>query len=131
MPCLGFRDSKTKNKHYKKHVLGKPPNAVGAGDMAHVAHVLRSADLYQQAGVNFMNQVGQFQSVHFPIVEIQSRKRKHTIRWNQNTGELGVMDQDAYLITYHLRNAEGFQAAVMEEDYEGAIVDPHELETAY
>jgi hypothetical protein len=131
MPCLGFNNSKTRNKHYKKHVLGKPANAFGAGDMAKLAHIFKSAAIYEQHGVSFMNQVGHFHSVDFPIVELHSRKRKHTVRWNQNTGELGVMDQDGYLITYHLRNADGFQAAVLEEDYDGEIVDPDELETEY
>ncbi len=131
MACKGFENSKTRNKHYKKHVLGKPPNAFGAGDMAHLSNVLTSAAIYEQAGVNFMNQVGQFHFVNFPIVELHSRKRKHTVRWNQNTCELGVMDQNNYLVTYHLRKADGFQSAVMEEDYEGEIVNAHELETEY
>jgi hypothetical protein len=131
MRCLGFRNSKTRNKHYKKHVLGKPANAYGAGDMAHLVGVLKTAEAYQQRAVQFMETTSPFHAVHHPIVELPSRKRKHTVRWNQNTGELAVMDAEGYLITYHLRNADAFQAAVLEEDYDGEIVDPEELEPEY
>ncbi|MEB2184371.1 hypothetical protein VDS18_00340 [Xanthomonas campestris pv. campestris] len=108
--CAGFQDSKTRNKHFKKHVKGVPANSVGAGDLAHLN--ITDAYAYQQMACTFMNQAGRFHATDFPIVTLETSKG-NIARWNQNSGLFGSMTPDGTLLTFHIRkDASQFQTAI-------------------
>lgn len=110
--CTGFSDSKTKNKHFKKHVKGVPANAFGAGDMKD--YNIADANAYQNLAVRFMNLAGSFHATDFPIVTLETAKG-NLARWDQNRGFFGAMNKQGTLLTFHMRpGAHLFQQAVNE-----------------
>ncbi len=111
MKCNGFRDSTARNKHYKKHVLGK---GGGTGWVADMGGLYLSAASYEQAAITFATSGGAFHAFNNPIVELETAHGNYA-RWNQNTGEFVAATADGVLLTYHIRNdASKFQSAVLE-----------------
>jgi hypothetical protein len=103
--CTGFSNSKNKNKHYKAHVQGIPPNKVGAGDMANMGFI--DANAYEAAGVRFINAA--VQSHEWQLVD----KDGNIARWDPRTSEFAVQHgRNHHLLTYHKRAPEQFAVAV-------------------
>lgn len=106
MRCFGFPNSKTRNKHFKKHVQGRGGGTSWVADMP---SWYLSADSYEQAAIAFATAVDTF-----PIVELETVKGNFA-RWNQNTGEFAAATPNGDLLTYHIRSdASGFQRAILE-----------------
>ncbi len=102
--CIGFLNSKTRNKHYKAHCEGIPANKVGAGDMKHKG--FQSALAYEQGGVTFMN--SPVQAHEWQLVD----KDLNIARWNSQTNEFAVQSSaNKCLLTYHIRSTEQFATA--------------------
>jgi len=105
--CVGFVNSKTKNKHFKAHCQGIPPGKFGSGDMKHKGFA--SANDYEQAGCAFMN--GAVQSYQWQVLD----RDGNIARWDSHTGEFAVQcSGNNCLLTYHIRTSEQFASAAFE-----------------
>jgi len=111
MICYGFSNSKTRNKHFKKHVQGK---GGGTGWVADMPGWYVSADLYQQAAIDFATANGVYHAEQFPITELETASGNFA-RWNQNTGMFVCATATGDLLTFHIRSdAYDFQRAILE-----------------
>lgn len=111
MKCFGFSNSKTRNKHFKKHVQGKGGGTAWVADMP--GTYLTAGD-YEQGAIAFATSTGQFHAFDHPIVELETANGNFC-RWNQNTGLFVAATATGELLTYHIRpDASDFQRAVLE-----------------
>jgi hypothetical protein len=111
MICNGFSDSKSRNKHFKKHVLGKGGGTAWIADMP--GRYLSAVD-YERAAIEFATREGAFHASTNPIVELETANGNFA-RWNQNTGEFVAATAGGDLLTYHIRDdASKFQSAILE-----------------
>ena len=111
----GFGDSKSRNKHFKKHVLGTPPNAFGAGDMK---GQFPSAPAYEHAGTSMFSQPTALGGmVHIPPHPAPTDPRQAmAMRWNPANNQFATGDPATRrLATFHTRTPDQFLQAVSQQ----------------